>query len=1021
MKSSLAVGCIVLGLSHSFLLGAEPVNFSREILPLLSDRCFQCHGPDETHRATELRFDERDSALAEHSGGAVIVPGDAARSELFARITSSDPDSVMPPREAHRKPFTPREIERIRTWIDEGATWGKHWAFEPPNRPDLLENGVHPIDQLVDQRLREKGLQRSQKADRETLIRRVSFDLTGLPPTVAEIDAFLADQSPDAYERVVDRLLQSPRYGERMAMWWLDLARYSDTDGFQGDATRTNWPWRDWVIESFNTGMPFDQFTIEQFAGDLLPNASPNQILATCFHRNHMTNGEGGRDPEESRIDYVIDRVNTTGIVWLGLTLGCSQCHDHKFDPISQRDYYSLFAFFDSLDEDGKAGSAAKPYLKFRSPYAERDANQAAELEKQRANRLAETRVTVLQGFDGWLADLRSRTSSGFEPWTILHANAMRTVEGTVLEQHDDGTFVASGPNPRQDDYVIAGAASLPRVTGLRLEVFPHESHSKGRYSRGETGEFILTDLKLQVRRAGAPGLKDIAIVSAIADAELDAKARQYGKVQDTLDDDPRNGWTTDPEGEAVPHKAIYALAEPLVLGDDEELVVTLLHRSTVGDANLGRFRLAVTDQPGEAVRSLEPMPLERLAALPAEAAIDDELRKELEAQFLIDQPAWREALSEWEAADRQAKAMKSASGEMNVMVMAERAEPRTTYILQRGVWDQKGEEVSRGLPAAVLPVSLSSESSRLDLARWLVADENPLTARVIVNQFWQLLFGAGLVRTPDDFGLQGLPPAHPEVLDWLALEFRDSGWDVRHVLRAIVLSETYQQSSEVSPELLERDPSNEWLARGARYRLPSWMLRDAALHAAGLLEPNVGGPPVMPYQPEGVWEEMFMGRFKYEPSQGTAQHRRTVYAFWRRAAAPTFLFDNAQRRVCESVPRLTNTPLHALTLLNDVSLLEAAREIARQAIAEQQSAEQRLVAMSRAILGRPPRAEEQAILLAKLERTLAAYRNDPKQAEVFLEFGQPELQTAENPTELAAYLVIASLLFNLDEAMTHE
>jgi hypothetical protein len=855
------------------------------------------------------------------------------------------------------------------------------------------------------------------------LVRRVFFDLHGMPPQREEVAAFVADPSRESFGQIVDRLFQSPHYGERMAMWWLDAARYSDTDGYQQDATRANWPWRDWVIQAFNSNMPFDQFTIEQFAGDLLPEATDEQKLATCFHRNHMTNGEGGRDPEESRIDYVIDRVNTTGTVWLGLTLGCTQCHSHKFDPISQHDYYSLFAFFNSIDEDGKAGGGATPFLPYTSPFAQRALTEAEAVVAQRRPPLDAARQQAELDFAPWLAGQIALVRDSFSPWHVLRASRLESVEGSVLIQESDDIIQATGPNPIQDDYRIAARSSLDRITGVRLEVFPHSLHTAGKLSRGSSGEFILTGVKLQVRRLGDSQLRDIEIASAIADAEKGAQGREYGNVRDTLDDDPRNGWTTSTHDATTGHFAIFALAEPLLLEDDEELLFVMLHRSTEGDANIGRFRISVTDQPGSAVRSLDPMPLEQLAVANVvdPSDIDQDLRARLLEQFLTDHAEYQRTKSAYDRATRQLSEVKKGAGAQNVMVLAERSEARPTFVLERGVWDQKGEQVDRALPESVLAWTAETELTRLDLAHWLVDRKNPLTARVIVNQLWQLCFGAGLVRTPEDFGLQGELPTHSDLLDWLAVELLENGWDLQHVLRLIVTSETYQQSSHASPEQRELDPENRLLGRGARYRLPSWMIRDAALRASGLLNPAIGGPPVMPYQPDGVWEEMFMGRFRYASSQGAAQHRRTVYAFWRRSAAPTFLFDSAMRQVCEVRPRQTNTPLQALTLLNDPTLLEASRELAKEAVTQYQEADERIVYLFHSILSREPTTRERDVLRREYENARRHYGETPDSAKWLLDFGQPELHAKTDAIETASSLIVASMIYNLDEAITHE
>jgi len=1025
------------------LIAEEPtVRFSRDILPILSDRCFHCHGPDESHREADLRLDVHDEAIADRGGYSAIVPGMPDESEIISRVLTEDDDLLMPPPDSHRKPLTETEIQTLRSWIASGATWGKHWAFEPPIRLAVAENEPSkPIDALVRRRLSEVGMTPSPTASKSTLIRRASFDLIGLPPTAEEVDAFQRDTSDDAYEKLIDRLLQSPHHGERMAMWWLDVARYADTDGFQGDATRTNWPYRDWVVNAFHRNQPFDQFTIEQFAGDLLPEATPEQILATCFHRNHMTNGEGGRDPEESRIDYVIDRVNTTGTVWLGLTLGCTQCHSHKFDPISHQDYYSLFAFFNSIDEDGKAGDNAKPYLKYESPAADGAVAEAQAWSDRCIQSESEAKEAAQKGFGDWLSQrIASITNaeSNFTPWTSPIIRSLDSNEGTVLTQEADGAIVASGPTLRQDDYRIVAQSDLPNITGFRIEVLRDDSLTDGKWTRGKDGIFILTNIKLQVRKVGDSQVREIDVDKATANIEVKVKGRNYGLVSDTLNDDPRNGWTLaeDTKSSLTP-TAVFALSSSLTLAADEELILWMMHRSTEGDANIGRFRISLTDQPGLAVRSVDPMPIEELAkdvasedlsddSTSIEKQINTKLRERLVDQFLFDHPEFQAAKQVADSSRRHLASAKKAAGKLNVMVLGERKEPRETYVLQRGVWDQKGDAVTRGFPAAILPQANDRSLSRLDLATWLVDPQNPLTARVIVNHLWQIAFGDGLVRTPEDFGLQGEPPAHPDVLDWLAVELIESGWDVRHVLRMIVTSDTYKQRSETTATATEADPDNRMLARGARYRLPSWMIRDAALHSSGLLNATLGGPPVMPYQPPGVWEEIFMGRYTYEPSPGPAQYRRTLYAFWRRSSAPTFLFDSAQRRVCEVKTMRTNTPLHALTLLNDVGMLEAAAEIARRSIASHEKMDSQLTQLFRRILSRDPDAAELDVMRETLSTSVEHFAKLPDEARTLTSIGQAEPdgeadQVTENPAELAAFMIVASLVMNLDEAISHE
>ncbi len=1000
----------------AFLLparAAEPVSFSRDVLPILSDNCFGCHGQDEAHRKGKLRLDLRDAALAKEA----FVPGQPDLSELIKRVVTADEEELMPPPKSHKARLTAAQTDILRRWIAEGAVWGRHWSFEPPAKAPVVG---HPVDAFVDKKLAAEGLTRAKEAPRHTLLRRLSFDLIGLPPTEAETAAFLADNSPQAYERAVDRLLDSPHHGERMAMWWLDAARYADTDGFQSDSTRTNWAWRDWVVESFNRNVPYDRFTLEQFAGDLLPNATPEQKLATCFQRNHMTNGEGGRDPEESRVDYVLDRVNTMGTTWLGMTLGCAQCHSHKFDPVTQADYYALSAFFNSIDEDGKAGGAAKPFLPYQSKHAARAIAEAQQLVDAAKPAEARARSEAETSFTRWLEERRQQTKPGWSTWKIIKADALETAEGTVLKQEADGAVQASGPHPNQDEYRIVSHDRLERITGLRIEVLPHPSHTKGGLSRGKDGEFKLTDIKVQVRTRGNNQIRDILMANAVADVMADKKKNNnYGDVKDTLDDDPRNGWTTKGFDQTKPHVAVYALAEPLVLGVDDELMIELRQRSTLGDANIGRFRLAIASEAGEAVNKVGASPREELAALPSGQPIGPKLRERLFDEFLADHAPYQTSRLALDRALRQLSETKAAAGKLNVMVLAERKEPRDTFVLVRGVWDKHGDKVGPDVPKALAPWPEGEPRTRLGLARWLTSKDNQLTARVTVNHLWQMLFGQGLVKTTEDFGLQGERPTHPELLDWLAVDLAEHGWDLKRTLKLIVMSDTYRQDSSVTPALLAKDPENRLFARGARFRLPSWMIRDGALLNAGLFNPAIGGPPVRPYQPDGVWEELFMGRFKYEPSEGAAQYRRTLYAFWRRSIAPTFLFDSAQRRSCEVRIGRTNTPLQALTLQNDLTYLEASQAIAT-AILRTSGDDGRLQALGRKVLSRTFDEREAAQLGKTLDHARAHYRNHPADAAKFLKVGQRDPAGADLP-ELAAWTVVASLALNLDEAITRE
>jgi hypothetical protein len=1009
------------------------VQFGREILPILSDRCFHCHGPDEKSRKADLRLDSLEEASRDLGGYRAIEPGNPEKSAVITRMLSADPEEVMPPRKTH-KPMKPEEVAVFRRWIAQGARFERHWAFVAPGRPPVPVLGgewsgwvKNPVDAFVAKRLEESGLRPTPEAPVHTLARRASLDLRGLPPAparVAELGKQLEDPAKReaAWTDYVREQFQSPHFGERMAMFWLDAARYSDTDGYQGDDTRSNWPWRDWVIGAFNRNQPFDEFTLEQFAGDLLLEPTPEQRIATCFHRNHMTNGEGGRDPEESRVDYVIDRVNTVGTLWMGLTMGCAQCHTHKFDPILQSNYYQLSAFFNSIDETGAAGKKAGPYYPYQSPFASRALEEARKLVETRKGEEEVAATQAEPEFARWLAARRAEARPGYSAWHTLRVAGVETNEGTTLTQAEDGVVSATGKNPDQDDYRLTGGAGIGRIAGLKLEVLPDAALPSGGAARSDSGVFILTDIKVQIRARGASQGREVSVVAAKADYSADPKKHNgYGDVKHTFDDDPRNGWAnfdTDPK---LGHTAVWAFAEPEVLGPEEEVLVELRQRALLPRHTLGRFRISLTDHAGPATRTLGPAPMEELAAanLPAEEGVPEKLRGMLREQFLADHAPYRPAREALDAAKEHLAAMKSASEKVQVMVLAEREKPRETHVLVRGQWDKPGERVEPGVPTAIAPWTQGERRTRLELARWLMDRQNPLTARVVVNHLWTLLFGDGLVRTPEDFGVQGEAPTHPELLDWLAVELVESGWNVRHVLRLLATSATYRQGSQASEALLTKDPANRLWARGARFRMPAWMLRDSVLAASGLLNPVLGGPPIFPYQPAGVWEDITMGRFKYRPSEGADQYRRTVYAFWRRSASPTFLFDSAQRRVCEvRLPR-TNTPLQALTLMNDQTYLESARVLAEQALVR--SKRNSVEAIFEQVLSRKPRPEELSVLQKRHAEALRWYAANPEEARRAVAHGKSPVNPALKATEVAAASLVASLVLNMDEAITRE
>ena len=1001
------------------LAGAE-VDFNRDIQPILSENCYHCHGPDGKARKAELRLDRKEGAFRTKDGVTPVVPGDIAHSELVTRIFSADPDEVMPTPKSNRK-LTDAQKASLKRWIEEGAKWGEHWAFVAPRRGELpniqhaTSNIQHPIDRFVGARLEKEGLWFSSEAAKEKLLRRVTLDLTGLPPTLPEIDAFLADAAPDAYEKTVDRLLASPRYGERMVWEWLDAARYADTNGYQGDPTRAMWYWRDWAIHAFNENMPFDQFTIEQIAGDLLEKPTQDQLIATGFHRNHMINGEGGRIPEESRVDYVQDRVETTATVWLGLTMTCCRCHDHKFDPLTQREYYQLSAYFNSIDESGGGGNdgqgLANPTITLASPEAQKKIEELKAAEERLKTERDELEKTLRAGQPQWEQSLVRDTPAGQlaeVKWMPLVPDEMFSDKGTVLTKSDDGTVLASGPAPERDEYVINFRGKPGGITAFKLEALPDPSFKNGGPGRApDAGNFVLSELTLQ--GSGKP--VDLAAVSA--DFEQGGTYTAKG----SFDGDPKTGWAIFPKtGE--PHTLIFEARTAVGSGDNVLLAFRLSFQ--YGQSHtLGKFRLSATTSDGSLLR---PMPdkIRALLAKPSDQRIDAE-KKDLTQYYLDTHPLIAAGKEKREAAK---KAREAAEGEApRTMVMRERAQPRDTFILVKGAYDKFADKVAHGTPAVLPPLPADAPKNRLALARWLIAPEHPLTARVTVNRLWQMFFGRGLVKTTEDFGVQGDKPTHPELLDWLAVDFRESGWDVKRLVRLIVTSATYRQQSNFTPGIAERDPDNALLSHGPRFRLPSWMLRDQALAASGLLVEKAGGPPVKTYQPSGVWEDATFGQIGYTQDHGEALYRRSLYVFWRRIVQPTLFFDVANRQNCAVKTGRTNTPLHALVTLNDITYVEAARALAQRTLLSASAKDDpaRLAEMFRLCTARPPGAVENAALLASLTRLRAQYAQEPEAAKKLIATGESKPDPKLDPIDLAAHTALASLLLNLDETLTKE
>ncbi len=818
-------------------LSATEVDFSRDVRPILSDNCFRCHGPDGDARQGELRLDTQQGI--EQARDAGLLDDDPTAGELLRRVTSDDPDERMPPPDSNLT-LPPTQIDTLRQWIANGALWGEHWAYVPPVRPtppnvSQVEWPCNSIDTFVLAKLDGEGLMPSPQAEKTRLLRRVTLDLTGVPPTITEMDAYLADVSPDAYERVVERLLASARYGERMAWEWMDAARYADTSGFQGDPERTMWPWRDWLISTLNAAQPFDQFTVEQLAGDLLPDATIDQRIATGFCRNNMHNGEGGRIPEETRVENVFDRAETFATVWMGTTLTCARCHDHKYDPISQREYYQLYAFFNNSTEEG-------------------------------SNR------------------------GGRIPPTIQVPTAD---ESSELEQLNE---------------------SLNELT-LHLTNWEREH------------------------------------------AEL--------LMPPASETETPNAETSDESPPAIPDNVREALSKNASDRSDEQVQLLIDH-----------FK----DQQPQFVAHLQ--------------------------QFK-------------DTRDRRNKVNDQVA---QVMVMDVREEPRETHILDRGTYNKPGEVVSAAIPASLPALPADRLTNRLTLAEWLVDPQHPLTARVTVNREWQRFFGTGLVRTAEDFGSQGDRPTHPQLLDWLATEFIRTGWDMKQLHQLIVTSATYRQSSRVTPELQERDPKNQLLARGPRYRMPSWMLRDQALALSGLLNDAQGGPSVKPYQPAGIWAEATFGKKTYDQDHGAALYRRSLYTYWRRIVGPTMLFDAAKRQTCEVNALRTNTPLHALTTMNDITFVEAARAMAQRVLLEGGDTDDtRLTYAFRLATSRHPTEDEQSILTARLQTLRDHYAAHAEAANELLAVGESPRHEALAPTTHAAMTGLCLLVLNLDETLTKE
>ena len=998
-KSSTIV--LAIALLTSVLRAEEArVLFNRDVRPILADNCFYCHGFDPKNRQGGRRLDTFEGATAESVGVRAIVPGEPSKSEVWRRINATDEDVKMPPPKSH-KTVTAAQKETLRRWIEQGAKYESHWAFVAPARvgpPSVQQESWsrNAVDRFIVARLEAEKLTPSREAARETLIRRVSLDLTGLPPTPAQVDAFLADTSPDAYEKVVDRLLQSEHYGERMAVDWLDAARYADSNGYQVDRDRELWPWRNWVIRAFNANMPFDQFTIEQLAGDLLPSATLDQKIATGFHRNHMLNEEGGIIPEEFLAEYTADRVETTAAVWLGQTLNCSRCHDHKFDPFTQRDFYGLKAFFHNVTEKGVGNYGAPirinapPFLRLPT---DEQMTKLASLEADLVTakqQLATATAEANSGADDW-----SRRLATTEVKWIASEFVKVEAGKALVEVRGDGVRIEA-PNPGAG-FTASCKVRLPagRVTALKIEC----AHA------GMIGAARWLDVRVLADEQTLK-LRAVEIGESMAKAELTK----------TLDGSPQTFTTIAPR-EDKPVAGIFELSEPIVSETAIELRVVM-------DAGFGSgpmlWRVAATSNDSELFAPSSIVALAKKDATARSAAEQKQL-----ADFHTQQNA------AWRAIDNRVIALTQQKDALDrdvwtTLVMEEMPEPRPTFILMRGAYDKPGERVTATTPAVLPPLDEGLPLNRLGLARWLVSPRNPLTARVTVNRLWQQVFGTGIVRTSEDFGSQGDFPSHPELLDWLATEFVHTGWNVKAMMKLLVMSATYRQDSRLTPALRERDPDNRLLARGPRFRLLGEFIRDQALAVSGLLVEKIGGPSVKPYHPQGIYEQLTAGSStnSYVAGKGDDLHRRSLYTYWKRSVPhPALLaFGTPFRESCTLRRPRTNTPLQALNLMNDPTYVEAARFLAQRMMREGgDTRDARLTHGFRLVLARAPRPEELAVLRASYERSLADFGKDTEAAKSLLTVGDTAADATMNPAQLAAFTSVASTLLNLDETITKE
>jgi hypothetical protein len=982
--------------------------FTKRVRPILARHCFKCHGPDEKARKARLRLDVRDEAVKPlESGSTAIVPGKPGDSELVSRVFAEDEGERMPPAAA-KLPLSESDKEVLKQWIAEGAPYTTHWAFVPPRAelpPQVDDSGWArtAIDSFIRARLNAEGLKPSDPADRATLLRRVSLDLVGLPPLPEEVEEFVVDTSPNAYEKQVDRLLASPHYGERWARRWLDLARYADTNGYEKDRPRSIWPYRDWVIKALNADMPFDQFTLDQIAGDLLPGAGPEERIATGFHRNTMLNEEGGIDPLEFRFYAMTDRVATTATVWLGLTLGCAQCHTHKFDPIPQRDYYQFMALLNNADEP-EAAVPTPEIVRSRRQLEEKITNLVGGLrnrypvgEKPEPDDSRAIEVRRIARFESSFREWLGRQAGDAVRWTVLTPKKA-TANVPILTVQPDGSVLARGDQSKRDLYTLEFNTDLRWITAIRLEALPDERLPRGGpgriYYEGPFGDFFLSEVTVTA------GGKLVKLKRATASGPNGAAASA------AIDGDPQTGWMLG-AGQGRAHSAVYQLNSPLQNAGN--LVIELLFERYYA-AGLGRFRISASADPRPITARETPADIEDLLLIPDDRRTAMQI-EQLRRYYAMVAP---ELAQERETIERLRREMPSP---VTTLVMQERPPDgaRPTYLHNRGEFLQPTERVAPAVLSILPPLPKEVAPNRLALARWLMSPANPLSGRVTMNRQWSALFGRGLVRTEGDFGYQGEPPSHPELLDWLALEFPRQGYSMKRMHKLIVMSATYRQTSRATPTLQARDPDNRLLARGPRVRLEAEVIRDSALRASMLLSEKLGGPSVFPLQPPGVSTEGAYGGLEWHPSPGGDRYRRGLYTFTKRTTpyAMALTFDAPSGEVCVARREVSNTPLQALTLLNDPVFQEAAQALGRLMAAGHEPLEKRASNLFQRCLARRPDRDE-------LERLVSFFQAQKRRFEQkALDASQIAGPGEGDVDERAAWTVLARAILNLDESVT--